>query len=96
MPSKHGEGSLCFPVLLPHKSGDVSGEENGGDGDGGRDNGYLELPGPMLTGSGDGGIEHGKVVFNPISVRRGREREGDAVGINMQQSIIKGEEVANW
>lgn len=64
MSSEKAEGSS-------HKSGEPSGDdqssgEKGGDGDGDGVNGYLRLPGPTLTGRGDGGVggdEEGETVL---------------------------------
>jgi hypothetical protein len=76
MSSEKGDGSLRSPLMRIRKRGDVSGDEKGGDIDGDGENGYLVLPGPTLTGSGDdgvGGDEDGDVGLDLILIReRGR------------------------
>lgn len=73
------DGTLCSPVFRTRKRGDVSGDEKGGDGEGDEENGYLVLPGPTLTGSGDSGVggdEHGE-DGNDLILDGERDRRGE-------------------
>lgn len=79
MSSEKGDDTLCSPVFRTRKRGDVSGDEKGGDCEGDEENGYLVLPGPMLTGSGDSGVggdEHGEVGID-LMLDRERDRRGE-------------------